>query len=88
MAIKIRLAKTGKRNAPTYKIVVTNQKDKRNGKFLDILGSFNPGTQPFTFTYEEAKLNEWKAKGALLTSSVEELIAGTYEFNKYAPKAK
>ncbi len=78
MAIKIRLSRTGKKNSPSYKIVVSNQKDKRNGKALEVLGTFNPTTKPFQFTFDEKKIAEWKAKGAAVTPAVESLIAVTY----------
>lgn len=88
MSIKIRLAKTGKKNAPTYKVVVSNTRDKRNGKALDVLGHFNPGVKPHEFVLDKAKLSEWKTKGATLTDAVENLIAGKYEYVKYEPKKK
>ncbi len=93
MSIKIRLAKIGKRNAPAYKIVVAETRSKRNGKFLDILGDFNPATagKPPTgvkVTIDKVKLDAWVQKGALITDSVKEMLAGTYKYTKYNPKAE
>ena len=87
MSIKIRLAKTGKKNAPTYKVVVAETKSKRNGKFLDILGDFNPAGvgKPMI---DKVKLDAWVQKGALLTDSVKKMVAGTYKYTKYNPKAE
>jgi small subunit ribosomal protein S16 len=86
MSIKIRLANTGKRNAPAFKIVVAQTRSKRNGKFLAILGDFNPtmGGKP---VIDKSKLDEWVKKGALLTDSVKEMVEGTYKYIKYNPKA-
>lgn len=87
MSIKIRLAKTGKKNAPTYKVVVAQTRTKRNGKYLDILGDFNPtmGGKP---VIDKVKLDEWVKKGALLTESVKKMVEGTYKYLKYDPKAE
>jgi len=87
MSIKVRLAKTGKRNSPAYKIVVAQTRSKRNGKYLDILGDFNPtmGGKP---VIDKIKLAEWVKKGALLTDSVKEMVEGTYKYSKYNPKAE
>lgn len=86
MSVTIRLAKFGKRNAPSYRVVVANTRDKRNGKFLDTLGFFNPSDKTTKFTVDKKKYEEWKAKGALVTKAVEKLIDGTYEYIKYEPK--
>jgi len=86
MSITIRLAKEGKRNAPSYKVVVAQTRSKRNGKPLDVLGYFNPSKNPKEFSISEEKYTEWTKKGALVTPAIKNLIAGTYEFVKYSPK--
>lgn len=83
MSVKVRLAKIGKRNAPTYKIVVSNIRDKRNGKFLDILGYYNPSKNPAELELDKEKLDEWVTKGAQVSESVKGLSDGTYEFVPY-----
>lgn len=88
MSVTIRLSKTGKKHAPTYKIVVANTRDKRNGKALDILGYYNPAAQQKAFQIDKEKYEEWKEKGAMTTKAVEDLITGNYEFAKYEPKAQ
>ncbi|HAZ29720.1 TPA: 30S ribosomal protein S16 [candidate division WWE3 bacterium] len=86
MSIKIRLARIGKRNAPTYKIVVTQTRSKRNGKVLAILGDYNPITS--TKPVINAKgIEDWVKKGALVTDAVKSLLDGTYTYQKYTPKA-
>lgn len=85
MSVTIRLARIGKRNAPAFKIVVANTRDKRNGRFLDILGHYNPSHNPPLFSIDKDKYKEWKGKGALSTDAVEKLLAGTYEFKPYVP---
>lgn len=88
MSISIRLALVGKKHAPAYKIVVATTRDKRNGKFLDVLGHYNPSMNPVQYQLDESKFNEWKAKGALVTSAVQNLKEGTYEFKPYKKASK
>lgn len=88
MSITIRLAKIGRKNAPAYRIVVANTKSKRNGKVLDILGHYNPSTNPIDLKIDKDRYMEWKDKGALSTKAVEDLVTGTYEFKKYEPNKK
>lgn len=88
MSVTIRLAKFGRKHAPSYKIVVANTRDKRNGRFLDVLGHFNPSTNPTSFDIDKTKYEDWKNKGALTTKAVEKLVAGTYEYVKYDPNKK
>ncbi len=86
MSVTIRLARVGKRNAPAYKIVVANTRDKRTGKYLDVLGHYNPSEG--TYKLDEEKYKAWKEKGALSTEAVEALRAGTYEYKVYRPHAE
>ena len=86
MSVTIRLSKTGRKNQPTFKLVVSNTKDKRYGRFVDILGYFNPFDPEQKFSYDKDKFEKWKKQGALVTTAVEKLIDGKYEFVKYDPK--
>jgi small subunit ribosomal protein S16 len=88
MSVTIRLSKLGKRNAPSYKVVVSNTRDKREGRYLDILGYYNPSKTPAELEIDKDKVNEWKNKGALVTGAVEKLLDGKYEYVKYDPKGK
>ena len=85
MSVTIRLAKFGKRNAPSYRVVVSNTRNKRNGKYLDILGFYNPSDPSSKFTYDKKRYEDWIKKGALITTAVEKLVAGKYKFKKYEP---
>jgi len=87
MSIKIRLAKTGKKNAPAFRVVVTQTHTKRNGKFLDILGDFNPNINKKP-VIDKVKLDAWVKKGASLTESVKKMVEGNYKYAKYNPKAE
>jgi len=86
MSVTIRLARVGKKNAPAYKVVVSNTRDKRTGKYLDVLGFYNPSEGNNALKIDKEKFQEWKNKGALSTKSVDKLLEGTYQYKVYAPK--
>lgn len=73
--VKIRLSRTGTKNKPSYRIVVANERSKRNGKTLAILGFYNPKTSPPTIKINKVLLNHWLEKGAQLTPAVKKLIS-------------
>lgn len=87
MSVTIRLARIGKRNQPAFRIVAANTRSKRNGEFLETIGSYNPMTKPELLTVDQDKLKLWKDRGALISDSVKELLEGTYKFALY-PSAK
>ena len=69
MAVKIRLARIGKKKAPFYRIVAIDERQKRDGQYLENLGTYNPLTGEIVQFHEE-KLNEWIKKGAVASDSV------------------
>ncbi len=86
MSVSIRLAKFGKRHAPTYRVVVTKTRNKRNGEFIDIIGNYNPGDPNQGFSIKKEIYEDWVGKGAIVSTAVKQLIEGTYEYKKYIPK--
>lgn len=84
--LKIRLLKTGKRNAPSFRIVVMPERYPRDGKALEVLGHFNPSVRPPTFSLDKKRLEHWLAHGAQMTEAVKKLAEGKYEFKPYRPK--
>jgi len=86
MSLTIRLSRIGRKNQPAYKLVVSNTRDKRNGKFVDILGHFNPFDPQNKFSYDKEKYEKWVKNGALVTEAVKKLMENKYEFVKYDPK--
>ncbi len=89
MSVKIRLAVTGKKNQIAYRIVASDTHSKRDGKFLEILGFYNPTSNAAEKLHiEKDKIAGWVKKGALLTPAVALLIEkGTLERPK-KPKVK
>jgi small subunit ribosomal protein S16 len=72
MAVKIRLSRIGKKNAPMYRIVAIDSRKKRDGEALENLGTYDPlkGT---LVQYHEDRVNDWVAKGAVVTDAVKKL---------------
>ena len=74
MAAKIRLARVGSKKNPIYRVVVADSRSPRDGKFLEIVGRYNPQTDPSTIELDETKVKEWLAKGAQPSNPVARLI--------------
>lgn len=74
MAVRIRLTRLGKKKKPFYRIVVSESESKRDGKFLDIVGTYDPLQNPAAIVFNNDKLQEWIGKGALPTTTVASLI--------------
>ncbi len=74
MAAKIRLARVGSKKNPIYRVVVADSRSPRDGKFIEIVGRYNPQTQPSTIEIDEARVKDWISKGAQPTDSVRRLM--------------
>jgi len=68
--VRIRLRRVGGKHQPSYRIVVTDKESPRDGRFIEILGAYNPRTNPATIQLEEGKIYDWMSKGAQPTESV------------------
>ncbi len=75
MAVSIRLRRTGTNKRPTYRVVVADSRAPRDGRFIEILGHYNPLTQPPTVKIDRAKVQAWIAKGAQPSNTVRRLLA-------------
>lgn len=75
MAVKIRLARAGAKKAPFYRVVAADARAPRDGRFIEILGRYNPRTEPSTIELDIDKVDSWLAKGAQPTEIVAKLIA-------------
>lgn len=91
--VKIRLRRMGAKKQPTYRFVVADSSSPRDGRFIEILGHYNPRTEPKTVVVDEAKAKEWLSKGAQPSPPVRRLFAerglcerGPIPATKRAPK--
>ena len=75
MAVKIRLTRLGRKKVPYYRIVVADVEAKRDGRFLDIVGTYDPLKDPAEIHFDAAKLQSWLDPGAKPTQTVKSLIA-------------
>ncbi len=72
--VRIRLRRTGLKGQASYRIVATEKESPRDGKFLEILGHYNPRTEPFTFEVNEERVYHWLKNGAQPSESVQQLF--------------
>lgn len=75
MAVRIRLSRLGRIRKPFYRIVVSNSESPRDGKFLEVVGTYDPLKKPAEVKIQQEKLNAWIAKGAKPTDTVKSLLA-------------
>ena len=72
--VRIRLRRNGLKNQSSYRIVAADKESPRNGRFLEILGSYNPRTEPLTFQVKEDRIYYWMSNGAQPSESVVKLF--------------
>ena len=82
MAIRIRLMRKGRRNRPFYRVVVAEASAPRDGKFIEILGYYDPVKDPYEFKVDPEKVRHWLAKGAKPTETVRALLKRSGLFKK------
>jgi small subunit ribosomal protein S16 len=74
LAVKLRLTRVGSKKNPIYRVVVADSRSPRDGRFIEIVGRYNPQTEPSTIELDEDKVREWLAKGAQPTEPVARLL--------------
>lgn len=79
--VRIRLRRVGAKRQPSYRIIAADKEAPRDGRFLEILGFYNPRTDPSTIQVKEDRVFDWMSKGAQLSESAEQVLrsAGTLE---------
>ena len=79
--VRIRLRREGKKGQPSYRIVAAEKESPRDGRFLEILGHYNPRTEPATISIKEDRVYDWISKGAQPSDSVTQIFrqAGTLD---------
>ena len=79
MSVSIRLRRMGSSRRPAYRVVVADSRSPRDGRFIEVIGHYNPLTQPPTVKIDRAKAREWISKGAQPSNTVKRLIANVKE---------
>ncbi len=81
MAVRLRLTRVGKKKQPSYRIVAADSRAPRDGRYLEIVGTYDPRKEPSAITIDDQKALAWLEKGALPSERVEKLlkIAGTWD---------
>ena len=74
MAVKLRLTRVGSKKNPIYRVVAADSRAPRDGRFIDIVGRYNPQPNPSLIELDEAKVKDWLAKGAQPTEAVARLL--------------
>ena len=72
--MKLRLTRIGSKKNPIYRVVAADSRSPRDGKFIEIVGRYNPQTDPSTIELDEEKVTAWLAKGAQPTEPVRRLL--------------
>jgi small subunit ribosomal protein S16 len=70
----IRLARVGARKQPYYRIVVIEKDRARNGRSIEVVGTYNPRTNPATVNLKHERIAYWRGKGAQLSPTLEKLV--------------
>jgi small subunit ribosomal protein S16 len=83
--VKIRLRRMGRKNRPSYRVVAADSRSPRDGKFIEIIGHYNPLTEPATISIDEEKALKWLRCGAQPTDTVRSLLGKLGIMDKVKP---
>lgn len=81
--VKIRLRRVGKRHKASYRVVVADSRSPRDGAFIEVIGNYNPLTDPATFRIDEEKALTWLGHGAQPTDTVSSLLRKSGILDKF-----
>ena len=81
MAVKLRLMRMGKKKQPTYRVVAADSRSPRNGRFIEILGTYEPRAEPSRIAIDDQKALRWLRRGAQPTERAAKLLktSGTWD---------
>ncbi len=74
MSVRVRLTRVGSKKNPIWRVVVSDQRSPRDGRFIETIGQYNPQTEPSTIKIDEERLQHWLARGAQPTNTVKQLV--------------
>jgi len=74
MSVRVRLTRVGSKKNPIWRVVVSDQRAPRDGRFIETIGHYNPQTEPSTIVLDEERFRHWVARGAQPTNTVKQLV--------------
>jgi small subunit ribosomal protein S16 len=74
MSVRVRLTRVGSKKNPIWRVVVSDQRSPRDGRFIETIGHYNPQTEPSTIVIDEERFQHWVARGAQPTNTVKQLV--------------
>ena len=74
MSVRVRLTRVGSKKNPIWRVVVADQRSPRDGRFIEVLGHYNPQTDPSTIELKEDRVRSWLERGAQPTNTVKRLL--------------
>jgi small subunit ribosomal protein S16 len=84
MAVKLRLTRVGKTKQPQYRIIAADSRNARDGRFIEILGTYNPRQEPSALAVDNEKAVSWLRKGAQPTERVRKLLVISGAWAEYS----
>lgn len=87
MAVKLRLARVGAKKHPFYRVVVTDSRNPRDGKFIEHVGVYDPNREPVEIRFDMDRINYWMSVGATPSDTVAELLAQAKKAQSASAKA-
>jgi len=74
MSVRVRLTRVGGKKNPIWRVVVSDQRSPRDGRFIETIGHYNPQTEPSTIVIDEERFRHWVSRGAQPTNTVKQLV--------------
>ena len=88
MAVKLRLKRMGSKKKPFYRVVAADSRSPRDGRFIEVVGTYNPITEPAEIKIDEEKAMKWLADGAIPTDTVRDLFSKQGIMKKFHEQKK
>ena len=86
--VKLRLKRMGAKKAPFYRVVAADSRDRRDGREIEVVGTYDPKTNPATVSINEEKALKWLNNGAVPTDTVRDILAKDGIMKKFADSKK
>jgi len=88
MAVKIRLTRMGSKKKPVYRVVASDSRSPRDGQYIELIGTYNPNTEPATVKINEEVALRWLKNGAVPTDTARNLLSKAGVMKKLADSKK